>query len=168
MTNAQDGVPFDLNNDGYIDHLSWTSADSDDSWLALDRDGNGTIDNGHELFGNFTPQPQPPPGQGHNGFLALGVYDGAANGGNGDGVISAQDSIFPSLRLWRDSNHNGLSEPDELLTLQSRGVTKMELAHKFSKKTDQFGNKFGYRSKVWGVGGARIGRWAWDVILLGR
>jgi hypothetical protein len=166
LTDAARGVPFDLDGDAVRERLSWTAPGADDAWLALDRDGDGAVGNGRELFGNFTPQPVPPAGVERNGFLALAEFDRPARGGNADGSVDARDAVFTRLRLWRDANHDGISQPAELHALAALGVRRLHLDYKRSKRVDEHGNEFRYRAKLDDAKGGKADRWAWDVFLV--
>lgn len=114
------------------------------------------------MFGNFTLQlwsPTP------NGFLALARFDICERGGNGDGVIDGKDAVFADLRLWQDTNHDGVSGAGELRTLPELEVASLHLDYKESKRTDEYGNEFRYRAKAGDAKGDKTGRWAWDVFL---
>lgn len=163
LTNAQNGVLFRTCQSDNPIRTAWTAANSDDAWLALDRNGNGVIDDSTELFGNATPQPEPPTSILKNGFLALAVLDQPENGGNSDGRINQHDAVFINLRLWQDTNHNGISEASELHALPELGLRMIELDYSESRRVDEHGNKFKYRARVRDAQGAQLGRWAWDV-----
>jgi hypothetical protein len=164
LTSGPAGVLFKPSPaiDTYI-RTAWTSAGSDDAFLVLDRNGNGVIDDGSELFGCATPQPVPPAGQLRNGFRALAEYDTLAFGGNGNGLIDAGDAAYGLLKLWTDANHNGLSEFSELERVAISPIRTIELDYRESRRQDRYGNQFKYRAKVRDANGAQVGRWAWDV-----
>jgi hypothetical protein len=163
LTNSTNGVMFDFNGDGIAHRISWTSAGSDDAWLVLDRNGNGFVDSSKEMFGNMTEQPA---SSEKNGFLALAEFDKAENGGNEDEKINQQDAFFYLLKLWQDTNHNGISEGGELFDLPALNVRAIDLDYKESRRVDEHGNQFKYRAKVRDAQGASVGRWAWDVFLI--
>ena len=112
------------------------------------------------MFGNFTYQPDAPAGEKKNGFFALAVFDRPEFGGNNDGVIDENDSVFGSLTLWQDANHNGLSERAELHALPELGIAALHLDFKESKWVDANGNRFRYRAKVDDGKSSNVNRWA--------
>jgi trimeric autotransporter adhesin len=58
----------------------------------------------------------------------------------GDGVIDTQDAVYKKLVLWWDMNHDGVSQPTELLTLSSQGLTSIRLDYKTVGRQAQYGN----------------------------
>jgi hypothetical protein len=83
----------------------------------------------------------------------LAVFDDPANGGNGNGFIDPGDSVYSRLLVWIDANHNGYSEPNELHTLPSLGISKIGLTYRETPFVDQYGNHFRYKGSVWDQGG---------------
>lgn len=141
MTSATNGVIFDLNADGVPEQIAWTEADSEVAFLALDRDGDGKITSGQELFGDHTLPGVP------NGFHALQLMTLETNGGVERGSVSSEDPIFDRLLLWIDRNHNGISERAELRRA-STVVTDIGLGYKSMPRRDGFGNQFRFRGWV--------------------
>ena len=120
LTSAANGVYFDVNADGTPERTAWTRRDSDDAFLAMDRNGNGRIDDGTELFGNYTPAyANRKDVTALNGFEALAFLQGSSYGiSRLDRRIDVGDAAFVRLLLWQDANHNGISEPEELTPLR--------------------------------------------------
>ncbi len=144
LTSFRGGIRYDLMGNGSTRQISWTAAGGDDAFVVLDRNGKGTIDNGTELFGSGTPLNG---GVSPNGFEALKTYDT-----NGDGLISAADDVFGRLQLWADTNHDGVSQPGELVFLSDPRVDieAISLKYRLSQQRDKFGNWFKYRSRLYG------------------
>ena len=162
LTSAEGGVRFTLNSGRDPMQVSWTDPNFHNGWLVLDRNGNGTIDDLSEMFGNFTKQPN---SQTPNGYLALAVYDDPQNGGNGNGMIDSGDQIFARLQVWIDENHNGISEPQELHSLTSLGITSIGLNYTETPTSDTFGNAFRYQSTITTTTTTSVGHTSYDVYL---
>jgi hypothetical protein len=162
LTSWADGVELAPRPGFRPSDRAWTEANSDDAWLVLDRDGDGVINDGSEMFGNATPQLPPPEGTLKNGFLALTQYDNDHND-----MIDAKDAVFSELRLWQDNDHDGKSQPLELHTLPALGVAGISLVYVEAPEADQYGNSFRYKADVYGTPGSPVGMTAWDVWLVG-
>ncbi|TPN90017.1 calcium-binding protein, partial [Mesorhizobium sp. B1-1-5] len=135
---------FDLTSDSFARHTGWVTGG--DGLLAIDRNGNGKIDNITELFGNSTT----------DGFSVLSALDS-----NGDGVIDANDASFSELRVWIDSNGDGITDPAELVTLAQEGITSIDL-HATSSNQVISGNSISSESRfAWanGTTGSIVDAW---------
>ena len=92
----------------------------------FDRDANGTIDSGRELFGVDTLLSGDPllgnAVYARTGFEALGTLDT-----NADGLFNASDTAFSQVRLWQDLNQDGISQSNELFSLAGKGIQSISL-----------------------------------------
>ncbi|MBU1107965.1 MAG: hypothetical protein KKB51_14930 [Candidatus Riflebacteria bacterium] len=112
LTEAGKGAMFDITADGKLDSTAWVRGNT--AMLVYDRNGNNTIDNGSELFGDQN-------GAAH-GFAELAKYDG-----NGDKKIDFLDPIFKALKLYRDLNGDGKVDKSELQSLSEMGIKALNL-----------------------------------------
>jgi hypothetical protein len=156
LSDLSEGVYFDIAARGTPNLVAWP-LDVDSAWLAMDRNGNGKIDSGSELFGNSTRLRSGIVAR--HGFEALAELDD-----DGDGVIDARDSAFQQLRLWRDTIRDGLCHAQELVTLESAGILSIGVEAKEARRVDRWGNEFRYRALVSAVD-APVQRYAYDVII---
>lgn len=107
-----EGVSFDITGNGVKEEVSWAKAT--DGFLVYDRNGNGNIDSGKELFGDQHGAA--------NGFEELSKFDSDSNG-----VIDKEDSIYNELKVWQDLNQNGVSEENELKSLNDLKIDEISL-----------------------------------------
>lgn len=147
LSGPDPAVSFDLNADGTPDRTAWTSAGEDEAFLCMDRNGNGIIDDGRELFGSATPLISG--GTDESGYSAINEMDWPVAGGNSDGMIDANDPMFERLCVWVDANRDGVSQRREIRSLEQAGVVGFKGGYKKMHKTDDFGNLFRYTSRVY-------------------
>jgi hypothetical protein len=153
LSGPRNAVSFDLTADGKPDRITWTDPDGNDGLLALDLNRNGRIDDGRELFGGQTLLPLTGQAGSPHGFRPLADYDANALGGNENRMIDADDAVFSQLRVWVDRNHNGLSEPAELLGLLAAGIHSIDFGYGFADTRDEHGNVLWLEGRAWKASG---------------
>jgi hypothetical protein len=112
---------FDLFGRSASVETDWVSSET--PWLALDRNGNGRIDDGGELFGSMTELPDGTTAS--NGFVALAPLDD-----DHDGWITERDEAFARLVVWRDRNQDRISTVDELVSAREAGLVAIALEYR--------------------------------------
>ena len=138
LSGADDPVAFDIDADGRANVITWTARGSAMAFLAIDRNRNSSIDDGSELFGNWTPLRSGL--RAANGFEALRELDS-----NGDGRVNALDAGWSALLLWTDANHDGVSQANELHAVTASAVQELETGYHWTGRRDASGNLFAYQ-----------------------
>ena len=124
ITPLSGNVMFDTNGDTIKTATAWVSGD--DGILVWDRNGNGTIDSGAEIFGDEMIMSNGQKAQ--NGFEALKAMN-SDNNGDLNTVFDARDGLYSAVRIWRDLNQDGISQANELQTLAAAGVASIGLSY---------------------------------------
>ena len=127
----QSDVYFDLDSNGFAERTAWI--DANDGLLVLDRDGDGKITNGQELFGDQTLLSNGT--RATSGFEALREFDD-----NKDGKIDASDIVYLKLKVWQDLNRDGVSQAEEMKSLADVGIKAINLNSTVTGAADAMGN----------------------------
>lgn len=137
-TTSAQYVWFDMDGDGTLERITWTNPSTKEGFLYLDLDHKGRATNGRELFGVGTVMPDG--SRGRDGFAALAAYDDITQGGNNDGTIDAKDAVWNRLRLWIDTNHDGVCDPGETGPIHAYGVHEIDVTAIAMNVIDDSGN----------------------------
>jgi len=129
---ADGGTYFDHDGNGFAEQTGWAGAD--DGLLVMDRDGNGTIDTGKELFGDNTLLANGT--KATNGFQALKELDS-----NNDNKIDINDAAYSQLKIWQDADGDGYTSEGELKTLSDAGIASINTGYTNSTLVDSNGNE---------------------------
>ncbi len=126
------GILFDPTGSGVKTGTGWVKPD--DGFLVLDKNGNGLIDNGRELFGDSTIK--------SNGQLALDGFDALRDlDSNADGKVDVSDAQFNNLKVWRDLNQDGTTQNGELFTLGQLNIASINTGSTANSQTLPDGNQ---------------------------
>ena len=128
LTDVENGVHFDMDRNGIDEKTGWITGA--DAFLALDRNGDGIINDSGELFGDRTYLKNG--NYANSGFQALAEYDDDLNG-----IINAHDEVYNRLLLWQDKNNDGISTEDELMSLSNAGISAINLGYESVNSTDE-------------------------------
>ncbi|MEW6236594.1 MAG: hypothetical protein AB1656_14515 [Candidatus Omnitrophota bacterium] len=126
LTSAEEGVSFDIAGTGQASQTAFVA--SGDAFLAIDRNRNGRIDNGKELFGDQNGA--------QDGFEELRKLDE-----NQDGVIDVNDAAYNNLLLYNDINRDGVSQFNELRSLVEANIQSISLNDRSVDETISGGNR---------------------------
>lgn len=133
------GIKFDYEGDSNPINTGWASKNS--GFLVIDKNNDGIVNSGQELFGDHTRLP--------NGVIASdGVMALTALDSNYDGLIDDRDSVWSELKIWQDLNSNGISEGNELQSLIDIGLKNINLSFTKDSIIDEHGNIHEFNSTV--------------------
>ncbi|MDR0918433.1 MAG: hypothetical protein LBM93_04195, partial [Oscillospiraceae bacterium] len=118
LTSLANGVNFDLDNNNFAEKTAWIG--NEDGFLALDRNGDGIINNGGELFGDRVLM--------SDGEISKSGFEALADLNiNDDNVIDNNDEVFDNLIVWFDENQDGISQNEELKSLEEMNIISISL-----------------------------------------
>ncbi len=144
LTSAAEGVEFDIDGTGKRVRIGWTTADSDDAFLAIDVNKNGTIDSARELISTRTTLPGGEIVRSANEVLnnlqGLGPAVPGTRVPPGSAFFDSADAAFGSVFVWVDRNRDGRSQPDELRSLAAAAVKSIYGGFQRSRAVDAHGN----------------------------
>jgi hypothetical protein len=138
LTAPDDGVAFDIDADADLDQVAWPRDAADVALLAIDLDADGRIGSGRELVGDRTV-----PGV----SVSVTALKRLSSHAGTWGTMDSDDPLFAKLRLWRDANHNGISEAGELRPVEDE-LSAIGMGYTRHRRVDGSGNQSRFRGFV--------------------